>query len=73
MPSPFADALHRFIVESVIYDEDKRQATHRDELPDGRALARAGDVLESELRKMMREEAPKVPPPIYVTYGDEEG
>jgi hypothetical protein len=65
MPSPFQEAMQAFVAAEREYAagvekwrewsaESYRQ--HPDEEDAEQALARAGDALESELRRMMREE-----------------
>lgn len=56
MPSPFTDALHEFVRASDLYSEcvatDSRDEDHA-----ARGLAQAGDVLERELRELIRAES----------------
>lgn len=62
MSTPFADAMHEFVQASHAF------AGYKWTMPDAggedkaaQRLAQAGDVLESALRQMIREEAPGVP------------
>lgn len=57
----FADAMHDFVTASVAYHELlQRQRTMGQQAASERTLAQAGDVLEREMRQVMREEVCRV-------------
>ena len=55
MPSTFADAMHEFVQASHGYAGKKWLPDAGAEAKAERRLAQAGDVLEREIRQMMRE------------------
>lgn len=60
MPSPFADALHEFVKASNAYANDVQRCKAAGIAPNSgldRYLAQAGDVLERELRELIRAES----------------